>query len=223
MRTDWRQRLDAEFEAGQSYLPNKADWLDKRWAGVKAAQALADDDRRGKTGVDVERLKQIGERITPCGTASTFIRRSCASSRTAGRRSRKARGSTGRPPRRSLSPPCSAPGFSGSPVRPGQRTGNVLAAPFGADRPADGGATSRSTISATGRPATRSSTRCCRAGGARLRIWLFARRAQRACHVGGAVRRFRQWRAGGVRPVRLGRRAEMAAHVGPRVLPAARI
>src|SRR5690606_16938010 len=28
MRTEWRERLETEFEAGQSYKPNKADWLD---------------------------------------------------------------------------------------------------------------------------------------------------------------------------------------------------
>jgi 2-oxoglutarate dehydrogenase E1 component len=64
MRADWRQRLEAEFEAGQSYSANKADWLDGRWAGVKAAQDIADDERRGKTGVSLDRLRQIGERIT---------------------------------------------------------------------------------------------------------------------------------------------------------------
>ncbi len=31
MRADWRQRLEAEFEAGQAYKPNKADWLDGKW------------------------------------------------------------------------------------------------------------------------------------------------------------------------------------------------
>jgi 2-oxoglutarate dehydrogenase E1 component len=64
MRSNWRQRLEAEFEAGQSYSANKADWLDGRWAGVKAAQDIADDARRGKTGVDLDRLQLIGERIT---------------------------------------------------------------------------------------------------------------------------------------------------------------
>ena len=37
MSGDWRARLDAEFEAAQGYRPNKADWLDGRWAGLKAA------------------------------------------------------------------------------------------------------------------------------------------------------------------------------------------
>ena len=39
--------------------------------------------------------------------------------------------------------------------------------------------------------------------------------------VGGAVRRLRQRRAGGRRSVHLLRRAEMAAHVGPRAAAAA--
>ena len=64
IRADWRQRLEAEFEAGQSYSANKADWLDGRWAGVKAARDISDDERRGKTGVELERLSLIGERIT---------------------------------------------------------------------------------------------------------------------------------------------------------------
>ena len=64
MRADWRQRLEAEYEAGQAYAANKADWLDGRWSGFKSAQDVADDDRRGATGVRLERLKEIGERIT---------------------------------------------------------------------------------------------------------------------------------------------------------------
>jgi 2-oxoglutarate dehydrogenase E1 component len=64
MRGDWRHRLEAEYEAGQAYLPNKADWLDKRWSGFRSALDVADDDRRGETGVNLDRLRQIGERIT---------------------------------------------------------------------------------------------------------------------------------------------------------------
>ena len=62
MKADWRTRLDAEFEAGQAYKPNKADWLDGRWAGLRAvAERRSDDARRGKTGLDVEQLKAIGK------------------------------------------------------------------------------------------------------------------------------------------------------------------
>jgi 2-oxoglutarate dehydrogenase E1 component len=63
MKADWRTRLDAEFEAGQGYKPNKADWLDGRWSGLKAAHE-ADDPRRGNTGVDVAVLREIGKKIT---------------------------------------------------------------------------------------------------------------------------------------------------------------
>jgi 2-oxoglutarate dehydrogenase E1 component len=64
MKADWRARLEAEFEAGQSYKPNKADWLDGKWAGIKAASAVDDDPRRGQTGVRLERLKEIGLSIS---------------------------------------------------------------------------------------------------------------------------------------------------------------
>jgi 2-oxoglutarate dehydrogenase E1 component len=63
MRADWRARLDAEYEAAQGYKPNKADWLDGRWAGMKAARD-ADDPRRGNTGVDIAVLRDIGKKIT---------------------------------------------------------------------------------------------------------------------------------------------------------------
>ncbi len=63
MKADWRSRLDAELEAAQSYRANKADWLDGRWSGFKTA-GDADDPRRGKTGVDIGALKEIGKKIT---------------------------------------------------------------------------------------------------------------------------------------------------------------
>jgi len=62
-RADWRVRLDAEFEAGSGYKPNKADWLDGKWAGFKIA-GEEEDARRGVTGVDVNVLKDIGRKIT---------------------------------------------------------------------------------------------------------------------------------------------------------------
>jgi 2-oxoglutarate dehydrogenase E1 component len=63
MKADWRARLDAELEAAQSYRPNKADWLDGRWAGFQRG-GDADDARRGHTGIEIVRLKEIGEKIT---------------------------------------------------------------------------------------------------------------------------------------------------------------
>ena len=62
-KADWRARLDAELEAGAGYKPNKADWLDGKWAGFKSADQ-EEDARRGITGVDVNILKDIGRKIT---------------------------------------------------------------------------------------------------------------------------------------------------------------
>src|SRR5919109_1498829 len=62
-KADWRARLDAEFEAGGGYKPNKADWLDGKWAGFKIADQ-EEDARRGVTGVDLPVLKDIGRKIT---------------------------------------------------------------------------------------------------------------------------------------------------------------
>jgi 2-oxoglutarate dehydrogenase E1 component len=62
-KADWRARLDAELEAAAGYKPNKADWLDGKWAGLKYANE-EEDARRGVTGVDVAVLKDIGRKIT---------------------------------------------------------------------------------------------------------------------------------------------------------------
>ena len=62
-KADWRARLDAELEAGSGYKPNKADWLDGKWAGFKVAD-LDEDPRRGVTGVDAAELKEITRKIT---------------------------------------------------------------------------------------------------------------------------------------------------------------
>ena len=63
MQADWRTRLDAEYEAGTGYKPNKADWLDGHWAEFKFSDDV-DDPRRGHTGVAIETLKEIGKKIT---------------------------------------------------------------------------------------------------------------------------------------------------------------
>ncbi len=62
MRAAWRQRLEEEFEAGQHYKPNKADWLDGRWTGLRQADS-EEDPRRGQTGVPADQLRDIGEKL----------------------------------------------------------------------------------------------------------------------------------------------------------------
>ena len=61
MHADFRALLEEEFAASDSYRPNRADWLDGKWSGIGHAEEGA---RRGVTGVDVERLKEIGRKLT---------------------------------------------------------------------------------------------------------------------------------------------------------------
>ncbi|MEN3382854.1 MAG: 2-oxoglutarate dehydrogenase component, partial [Hyphomicrobiales bacterium] len=63
MQADWRTRLDAEYEAGTGYKPNKADWLDGHWSKFKFSDDV-DDPRRGNTGAPIETLREIGKKIT---------------------------------------------------------------------------------------------------------------------------------------------------------------
>lgn len=63
MRADWRAHLEQEWEVGQSYKPNKADWLDGAWSGLRTADNQ-DEQRRGKTAVPVRTLKEIGKKLT---------------------------------------------------------------------------------------------------------------------------------------------------------------
>jgi len=58
---EFRNFLEDEFKAGEEFKPNKADWLDGRWSDFAPPQ---DDDRRGDTAVDLDRLKEIGKVMT---------------------------------------------------------------------------------------------------------------------------------------------------------------
>ena len=64
MKAAFRAKLDGEFETAGGYRPNKADWLDGRWSGLKAVREDVDDPRRGRTGVDAGVLKEIGEHVS---------------------------------------------------------------------------------------------------------------------------------------------------------------
>ena len=53
--------LEGEFEAGKTYEPDKADWLDGKWAGL----ALPDgEERRGDTAVAKQKLIDLGLKFT---------------------------------------------------------------------------------------------------------------------------------------------------------------
>ncbi len=62
LKADWKARLETEFEAGQDYRPNKADWLDGQWKSFKPA--LDEGPRRGETGVELDTLVKIGTQLT---------------------------------------------------------------------------------------------------------------------------------------------------------------
>ncbi len=51
------EHLEEQFQAARSYRPNKADWLEGKWAGLEPASG---DDRRGNTAVSLELLREVG-------------------------------------------------------------------------------------------------------------------------------------------------------------------
>ncbi|WP_084572998.1 2-oxoglutarate dehydrogenase E1 component [Methylocapsa aurea] len=74
LQANWHHHLETAFEASQSYKPNKADWLDGRWAGLKPALAVGEEARRGRTGVDRARLTEIGLRLASAPEGFTLHR-----------------------------------------------------------------------------------------------------------------------------------------------------
>jgi 2-oxoglutarate dehydrogenase E1 component len=61
MIADFTKHLDGQFEAAKSYRPNKADWLEGAWSGLKVASG---DLRRGETAVPLEVLQEVGRSLT---------------------------------------------------------------------------------------------------------------------------------------------------------------
>ena len=66
MRQAYRAHLEGEMAAADSFLPNKADWLDGKWSGVGFAED--DEDRAGTTGVSADVLREVGRDITKVPT-----------------------------------------------------------------------------------------------------------------------------------------------------------
>jgi 2-oxoglutarate dehydrogenase E1 component len=222
MRAAYRADLDKEFEIGQAYKPNKADWLDGKWAGLSQAK-VDDDPRKGKTGVDLDVLKDIGAKLTTPPDdfeAHRTIKRFLAN--------RKAMIDSGE-------------GIDWA-------TGEALAfgslAVEGHPIRLSGQDCERGTFSQRhsvlydqrdekrfiplnnlkeGQARYESSTRCSpkkRCSGSNTATPWPSRTAD---PLGSAIRRLRQRRAGSVRPVPVLGRAQMAAHVRPRLPAAARL
>ncbi|QUD86803.1 2-oxoglutarate dehydrogenase E1 component [Phenylobacterium montanum] len=58
---DFEAFLEAEFDAGKTYQADKADWLDGKWSSMGAAEG---EERRGATSVPLQKLKELGGKIT---------------------------------------------------------------------------------------------------------------------------------------------------------------
>ena len=61
MKAKFQAYLNEEFEAGKSYKPNKADWLDGRWSHLDTE---GDNYQRGKTAISKKTLEEIGKALT---------------------------------------------------------------------------------------------------------------------------------------------------------------
>jgi len=68
LKADWRATLEKEFESGQDFRPNKADWLDGHWKDIKRAEV--DGPRRGESGVDIDKLVEVGTKL--CAVPAGF-------------------------------------------------------------------------------------------------------------------------------------------------------
>ena len=60
LKTGFQSFLNDEFEAGKSYRPNKADWLDGRWSHLDRDKEY----QRGKTAISTETMADIGRALT---------------------------------------------------------------------------------------------------------------------------------------------------------------
>ncbi|MCW3798368.1 2-oxoglutarate dehydrogenase E1 component [Sphingomonas sp. BN140010] len=56
--------LEGEFTAGATYLPNKADWFEGRWAGLKRPGEPVSGRRNTGTAIDTEEMARLGELLT---------------------------------------------------------------------------------------------------------------------------------------------------------------
>jgi len=62
MKAAFQAHLNEEFDAGRTYKPNKADWLDGRWSHLDKLKA--GDYQRGETAIKPETLAEIGTALT---------------------------------------------------------------------------------------------------------------------------------------------------------------
>ncbi|WP_293572763.1 2-oxoglutarate dehydrogenase E1 component [Phaeobacter sp.] len=61
MKAAFQARLNAEFEAGKDFKPNKADWLDGRWSHLDKKDT---DYQRGQTSIEPDTFAEVGKALS---------------------------------------------------------------------------------------------------------------------------------------------------------------
>jgi len=61
IRLAFHAKLEEDFTAAEAFKPNKADWLEGAWTGLRVASGEA---RRGKTAVSEKSLRRVGKVLT---------------------------------------------------------------------------------------------------------------------------------------------------------------
>ncbi|MFP4571105.1 2-oxoglutarate dehydrogenase E1 component [Rhodosalinus sp.] len=61
MKAQFQSFLNDEFEAGKTYKPNKADWLDGRWSHLDRE---GENYQRGETAIGEDTLREVGTALT---------------------------------------------------------------------------------------------------------------------------------------------------------------
>jgi 2-oxoglutarate dehydrogenase E1 component len=61
---DFTATLETEFEAAKTYLPNKADWFEGRWAGLGRPDTPETERRNVETGIDEQAYREVGRILT---------------------------------------------------------------------------------------------------------------------------------------------------------------
>jgi 2-oxoglutarate dehydrogenase E1 component len=62
MSAEVRARLERDFDSANAYKPNQADWFGGKWAHLARAPTL--EERRGKTDVAMDFLREVGTAVT---------------------------------------------------------------------------------------------------------------------------------------------------------------
>ena len=137
MKAAFQAHLNAEFEAGREFRPNKADWLDGRWSGMAKREGRY---QRGKTAVDMSRLKQRRRGADPASRELPAAQDRAAHARGQAADDRDRRGPRLGDRRGARLRHALDRGLPGPPLRPGLDPRHLQPAPLGDHRPGDRGA-----------------------------------------------------------------------------------